>query len=93
MGSVDAENRRVAVGHPDAESILAAYVAALRDKQPKVDDAMWVLSDPHAAVSTFLESNDSSAGARRRGTAKTDERYFEKFRQDLSGGVAERCCA
>ncbi|GAB2652414.1 hypothetical protein GCM10027169_16920 [Gordonia jinhuaensis] len=84
---VDAKNRLVAVDHPDAESILAAYEAALRDKQPKVDEAMRdVLSDPHAqAVSTFLETNDSGEEARRRRIAKTDERYFEKFRQDPLG--------
>lgn len=31
---VDAENRLVALHHPDADLILAAYRAALLDKQP-----------------------------------------------------------
>lgn len=83
---VDAENRIVSIGHPDEAALVAAYQAAVRDKQPRVDDAMRaVLDDPQSqAVSTFLDANIPAAARRRRPTVSDDD-YFESFRQDPLG--------
>lgn len=92
---VDAENRLAAIVHPDAQSIMAAYHAALRDKQPQVDAAMRdVLSDPQAqAVTTFVHNNNEREDTRRQSVANSDEPYFERFRNDPLGrnhGPAQR---
>jgi len=58
------------------QNILAAYNAALADKQPQVDEAVRELvADPRfEAVSTFTEANAARADATR---AERDRRYEE----------------
>jgi len=66
---------------------LAAYRAALADKQPRVDEAVRELhADPRfAAVSTFTEANavranaEQVAGQQRH--AEDDDAYYEERNQ------------
>ncbi|MFY2791619.1 hypothetical protein [Rhodococcus sp. MALMAid1271] len=86
---VDAENRLVALHHPDADIIMAAYRAALRDKQPQLDEAMRdVLSDPDTqAITSFVDSNAARTQAEPAHPAQTldDDTYFHSIRQDPLG--------
>ena len=87
---VDAENRLVALHHPDADIIVAAYRAALLDKQPQLDEAMRnVLSDPDAqAIASFVDSYAAHTQAEPAHPAQTpedDDMYFQSIRQDPLG--------
>lgn len=84
---VDAENRLVALHHPDADVILAAYRAALLEKVPQVDEAMQdVLSDPDAhAITSFVRSSSSVMSASPAQPAEDDDTYFRNFKQDPLG--------
>ncbi|MDV6303548.1 hypothetical protein R3P93_13360 [Rhodococcus cerastii] len=87
---VDAENRLVALHHPDADVILAAYRAALLDKQPQVDEAMQaVLSHPDAqAVTSFVGTHNPGGQAdpvQSGQSVEEDDTYFENFKQDPLG--------
>ncbi|OZC49249.1 hypothetical protein CH267_24055 [Rhodococcus sp. 06-621-2] len=84
---VDAENRLVALHHPDADLILAAYRAALLDKQPQLDKAMRdLLSDPDAqAIASFVDSYAARTQAEPAQTFEVDDMYFQSIRQDPLG--------
>ncbi|ORI18340.1 hypothetical protein [Rhodococcus sp. 1168] len=90
---VDAENRLVALHHPDADIIVAAYQAALLDKQPQLDEAMRdVLSDPDAqAVTSFVDTYaariqaEPAHPAHPVQTLEDDDMYFQSIRQDPLG--------
>ncbi|WP_434159237.1 hypothetical protein C5142_16610 [Rhodococcus sp. BGS-1C] len=87
---IDAENRLVALHHPDADIIVAAYQAALLDKQPQLDEAMRdVLSDPDAqAVTSFVDTYAARAQAEPAHPAQTledDDMYFQSIQQDPLG--------
>ncbi|WP_377449694.1 hypothetical protein [Rhodococcoides fascians] len=84
---VDAENRLVALHHPDADFIMAAYKSALLDKQPQVDEAMRdVLSDPDAhAITSFVQSSSSVMSASPVLPVEDDDTYFQNFKQDPLG--------
>lgn len=84
---VDAENRLVALHHPDADVILAAYRAALLDKTPQVDEAMRdLLSDPNAhAITSFVQSTTAVMPALLAQPAEDDDTYFQKFKQNPLG--------
>lgn len=84
---VDAENRLVALHHPDADVILAAYRAALLDKTPQVDEAMRdVLGDPNAhAITSFVQSSSSVMSASPAQPVEDDDTYFQNFKQDPLG--------
>lgn len=87
---VDAENRLVALHHPDADLIVAAYRAALLDKQPQLDEAMRdVLSDPDTqAVTSFVDTYAARTQAEPAHPAQTlveDDMYFQSIRQDPLG--------
>ncbi|MFG1794884.1 hypothetical protein [Nocardia sp. NPDC049149] len=58
---VDAENRLLSVSTADGETIVEAYNAAIREAQPRVDDAVRELrEDPLVdAVSTFTRHNSA----------------------------------
>ncbi|MGV9675862.1 hypothetical protein ACWDSJ_11340 [Nocardia sp. NPDC003482] len=80
---IDAENRLLSVTVDDEPAILAAYRAALADKQPKVDEALRELrADARFdAVSTFTEANAARQRAenarRRRKREEAEDRFFE----------------
>lgn len=84
---VDADNRLVALHHPDADLIMAAYQAALLDKQPQVDEAMRdVLSDPDAhAITSFVQSTTAVMPASSARPVEDDDTYFQNFTQDPLG--------
>lgn len=84
---VDAENRLVALLHPDADLIMAAYQAALLDKQPQVDEAMRdVLSDPDAhAITSFVHSSSAVLPAFPTQPVEDDDTYFQNLEQDPLG--------
>jgi hypothetical protein len=84
---VDAENRLVALHHPDADVILAAYRAALLDKSPQVDEAMQdLLSDPNAhAITSFVQSTTAVMPASPAQPVEDDDTYFQNFKQDPLG--------
>lgn len=84
---VDAENRLVALDHPDADIILTAYRAALLDKQPQLDEAMRdVLSDTGAqSVAAFVDTYAIHAQAEPVQTREDDNMYFHSIRQDPLG--------
>ncbi|WP_037143715.1 hypothetical protein [Rhodococcoides fascians] len=84
---VDAENRLVALHHPDADLILAAYRAALLDKQPQLDKTMRdLLSDPDAqAIASFVDSYAARTQAEPAQTLEVDDMYFQSIRQDPLG--------
>lgn len=84
---VDAENRLVALHHPDADVILAAYRAALVDKAPQVDEAMRdLLSDPNAhAITSFVQSTTAVMPASPTQPVEDDDTYFLNFKQDPLG--------
>ncbi|MBY4130240.1 YbaB/EbfC family nucleoid-associated protein [Rhodococcus fascians] len=86
---VDAENRLIALHHPDSDIIMAAYQAALRDKQPQLEDAMRdVTSDPDAkAIASFVDTYASRTDAEPAKPAQTprDDMYFQTIRQDPLG--------
>ncbi|WP_024800131.1 YbaB/EbfC family nucleoid-associated protein [Nocardia sp. BMG51109] len=81
---VDAENRLLSVTLPEEDSIVAAYNAALADKQPQVDEAVQDLrSDPRfEAISTFADANavrDEAEQAKRQRTyEEDDDDYYEQ---------------
>ncbi|MFI9400597.1 hypothetical protein [Nocardia sp. NPDC052316] len=66
---VDAENRLLSISVPNAERILAAYAAAVADKQPQVEAAMRELTEDPQVSSTriFVEANSARLEAERRG--------------------------
>lgn len=84
---VDAHNRLVSISVPNSAAVLAAYRAAVRDKQPQVDAAMRdVLDDPRAqAVSQFVEANKTPETGSSDRAAVADDRYFERIQQDPLG--------
>ncbi|OZC53340.1 hypothetical protein CH289_10240 [Rhodococcus sp. RS1C4] len=84
---VDAENRLVALHHPDSDLILAAYRAALLDKQPQLHKAMRdVLSDPDTeAIASFVDSYAARTRAEPAQTLEVDDMYFQSIRQDPLG--------
>ncbi|MDV8075907.1 hypothetical protein R4P47_04990 [Rhodococcus sp. IEGM 1370] len=84
---VDAENRLVALHHPDADVILAAYRAALLDKMPQVVDAMQdVLSDPDAhAITSFVQRTTAIMPASPAQPVEDDDTYFQNFNQNPLG--------
>ncbi|CAM4000391.1 YbaB/EbfC family nucleoid-associated protein [Nocardia ninae] len=69
---VDAENRLLSVNVPNAERILAAYEAAVADKEPQVEAAMRELTEDPQVSSTriFVEANSARLEAERRGQAE-----------------------
>ncbi|WP_157777612.1 YbaB/EbfC family nucleoid-associated protein [Nocardia terpenica] len=81
---VDSENRLLSVTVDDEADILAAYKAALRDKEPKTDEAMRELrADPRfEAVSTFVEANaarqEADRARRQREREEAEDRFFEE---------------
>ncbi|KZM70451.1 YbaB/EbfC family nucleoid-associated protein [Nocardia terpenica] len=81
---VDSENRLLSVTVDDEADILAAYRAALRDKEPKTDEAMRELrADPRfEAVSTFVDANAARQQAeqarRQREREEAEDRFFEE---------------
>lgn len=87
---VDAENRLVALHHPDADIIMAAYRAALLDKQPQLHEAMRdVLSDPDAqSVTSFVDTYAARTQTEPAHPAQTrgdDDVHFKSVRQDPLG--------
>lgn len=84
---VDAENRLVALLHPDADVIMAAYRAALLDKAPQLDEAMRdLLSDPNAhAITSFVQSTTAVMPASPAQPVEDDDTYFQNFKQDPLG--------
>ncbi|ATL65866.1 hypothetical protein [Nocardia terpenica] len=78
---VDSENRLLSVTVDDETDILAAYKAALRDKQPQTDDALRELrTDPrYEAVSTFVEANSARQEAERARRQQTLEEAEDRF--------------
>lgn len=84
---VDAENRLVALHHPDADVILTAYRAALLDKAPQVDEAMReVLSDPDAhAITSFVKSTSAVMPAFPAQPVEDDDTYFHNIQRDPLG--------
>ncbi|WP_225726562.1 MULTISPECIES: hypothetical protein [unclassified Nocardia] len=62
---VDAENRLLAVSVPNCAAVLAAYAAAIQDKEPKVAHAMRDLTtDPRVqSVRIFVDANASQPPA------------------------------
>ncbi|WP_216893619.1 YbaB/EbfC family nucleoid-associated protein [Nocardia alni] len=81
---VDAQGRLLSVTADEEDLILAAYQAALADKQPKVDEVMRELhADPRfEAVSTFTEANaarvEAERAVRHRRHEQDDDDYYEK---------------
>lgn len=87
---IDAENRLVALHHADADLIMAAYRAALLDKQPQVDEAMRdVLSHPDAqAVTSFVGTHNPGGQAdpvQSGQSVEDDDLIFQRIRQDPLG--------
>lgn len=84
---VDAENRLVALHHPDAHIILAAYRAALLDKQPQVDEAMReMLNDPDVhAITSFVHTSSAVIPAHHPRPVEDDDTYFQNLEQDPLG--------
>lgn len=84
---VDAENRLVALLHPDADLIMAAYRAAVLDKAPQLDEAMRdLLSDPNAhAITSFVQSTTAVMPASPAQPVEDDDTYFQNFKQDPLG--------
>ncbi|MFC9996375.1 hypothetical protein [Nocardia sp. NPDC127526] len=78
---VDAENRLVAVSGSRGETIMAAYLLAVRDLQPRVAEALRELAaDPQVtSAMVFTEANAAHLEAERvdRAAAEVDE-YFER---------------
>ncbi|MFI5776882.1 hypothetical protein [Nocardia sp. NPDC051570] len=79
---VDADNRLLSVSMQEEESVLAAYNAAVADKQELVEEAVRELrADPRfEAMSTFAEANSTRAQADRvqRGYDEDDDLYYEE---------------
>ncbi len=85
---VDAENRLLAVSVPGGDAVIAAYQAALADKQPKVDAAVReLMADPRAeAISTFVEANRAEQELdQSRGVRDADDDYYAQVRRDPLG--------
>lgn len=85
---VDAQNQLLSVTLADEDAVLAAYRAAVADKQPKVDEAMQELrSDARfEAVSTFADGNAALSEAHRmerqqRYQDEDDDYYEERNRR------------
>ncbi|WP_147403935.1 hypothetical protein [Nocardia panacis] len=80
--TVDAENRLLSITVHDEATILAAYQAAILDKQPRFDDAMRELrADPSfEATSTFVEANkarrETENVQQQRNFEEDDDQYF-----------------
>lgn len=81
---VDAENQLVSLNVPGAEVILGAYREAVRDKQPKVEQATReVLNDASVgSVSTFVDANRADSEAARRATDEAENQHWEELRND-----------
>jgi len=81
---VDAQNQLLSVTLADEDAVLAAYRAAVADKQPKVDEAMQELRGDarFEAVSTFAEGNAARSEAHRMEREQRhqdeDDDYFEE---------------
>ncbi|MFI5776954.1 hypothetical protein [Nocardia sp. NPDC051570] len=81
---VDAENRLLSVTVDEENAILAAYQAAIKDKQPKVEEATGELrADPRfEAMSTFTQANtarqDAERVRRQRMSEEAEDRFFEE---------------
>lgn len=84
---VDAENRLVALHHPDADIIMAAYQVALLDKQPRLDEAMRdVLSDTESqSVAAFVDTYAARTEAEPARALGDDDAYFQSIRRDPLG--------
>jgi DNA-binding protein YbaB len=80
---VDGENRLLSVTLPDEQSILAAYNAAVADKQSQAEEAVRELTtDPRfEAISTFADANTARAGIeqikQQREYEDDDDEYYE----------------
>ncbi|PXX69390.1 hypothetical protein DFR70_1021079 [Nocardia tenerifensis] len=76
---VDAENRLVSLNVPNAERIIAAYDAAVRDLQPQVDEAMRELAeDPQvSSARIFTEANSARLEAERRERERSSGGFLE----------------
>lgn len=94
---VDAQNKLLSVSIGGGDLVIAAYQAALNDKQPKVDAAVReLMADPRAeAISTFVQANsNASAPVQQRpaeirqttslssADAFDDDDYFEQLRRN-----------
>ncbi|KZM70900.1 YbaB/EbfC family nucleoid-associated protein [Nocardia terpenica] len=81
---IDHENRLLSVTVDEEDIILAAYQEALRDKEPKVDEAMRELrADPRVeAASTFVQANvarsEAERARRQREIEEAEDRFFEE---------------
>ncbi|MEG8181927.1 hypothetical protein GZH49_25860 [Nocardia terpenica] len=81
---IDHENRLLSVTVDEEDIILAAYQEALRDKEPKIDEAMRELrADPRVeAASTFVQANAARSEAerarRQRKLEEAEDRFFEE---------------
>ncbi|MEG8181250.1 YbaB/EbfC family nucleoid-associated protein [Nocardia terpenica] len=81
---IDHENRLLSVTVDEEDIVLAAYQEALRDKEPKVDEAMRELrADPRVeAASTFVEANAARSEAerarRQQQLEEAEDRFFEE---------------
>lgn len=77
---VDAENRILSVATPDEDAILAAYLAAVDDVRPQVEQAMReVRSDPRVeAMSAFVAANSARQEAEHAQLAEEDDDYYEE---------------
>ncbi|ATL66275.1 hypothetical protein [Nocardia terpenica] len=81
---IDHENRLLSVTVDEEHIILAAYQAALRDKEPKVEEAMRELhADPRVeAASTFVQANTARSEADRarqqQELEEAEDRFFEE---------------
>lgn len=85
---VDAQNKLLSVSIAGGDLVIAAYRAALADKQPKVDAAVReLMSDPRTeAISTFVEASSNAAPDQRSSAdAYDDDEYFEKLRRNPLG--------
>ncbi|GAA5095065.1 hypothetical protein [Nocardia iowensis] len=76
---VDAENRLLAVDVPDADAILEAYEAALRDKQPRVEAAMQELRADARFESVMIFAEANSARKAERAEQQDEIEYEEYF--------------
>lgn len=81
---VDAEDRLLSVTVDDEKTILAAYEAAIQDKQPKLEEATRELrADPRfEAISTFAQANsaqeETERARRQQKLEEAEDRFFEE---------------
>lgn len=96
---VDAQNK-LSVSIAGGDLVIAAYQAALDDKQPKVDAAVReLMADPRAeAISTFVQANSTASESvqqrpaeirqptpRSSANAYDDDDYFEQLHRNPLG--------